>query len=235
MKLTDDDIKSIQTLGHYFARVPKEQIAALINRIFKSIDENHGIITEDTHSDIREVGISATTIIRNHYTAEYGFVYLYEKFVDALADYLRGKKVLSVMSGPCTLECHLKLRGVDIISTDSGEWYCIPKYCAWLSDSLSVEMVDAVTAVHQYGNDVDYVLCSWPPYNEGSAYDTIVAMRETNPNLTMIYIGEDMGGCCADNDFFLTVSDDIVDEKIEHLQDLFKQFWAIHDEIRFFK
>ena len=44
-----------------------------------------------------------------------------------------------------------------------------------------------------------------------------------------------MGGCCADNDFFLTVSDDIVDEKIEHLQDLFKQFWAIHDEIRFFK
>lgn len=174
-------------------------------------------------------------IIRDHYTAEYGFVYLYEKFIDALAEYLRGKKVLSVMSGSCTLERHLKLRGVDIISTDSGEWYGIPKYCAWSKDSLSVEMVDAVTAVHQYGNNVDYVLCSWPPYNERSAYDTIVAMRETNPNLTMIYIGEDMGGCCADDDFFWTVSDDIVDDEIEHLQGLFKQFWAIHDSIRFFK
>ena len=235
MKLTDDDIKSIQTLGHYFARVPKEQITALTNRIFKSIDENHGIVTEDTHSDILDVGTSANMIIRDHYTAEYGFVYLYEKFIDALAEYLRGKKVLSVMSGSCTLERHLKLRGVDIISTDSGEWYGIPKYCAWSKDSLSVEMVDAVTAVHQYGNNVDYVLCSWPPYNERSAYDTILAMRETNPNLTMIYIGEDMGGCCADDDFFWTVSDDIVDDEIEHLQGLFKQFWAIHDSIRFFK
>lgn len=59
MKLTDDDIKSIQTLGHYFARVPKEQITVLTNRIFKSIDENHGIVTEDTHSDILDVGTSA--------------------------------------------------------------------------------------------------------------------------------------------------------------------------------
>lgn len=235
MKLTDDDIKWIQTLGHYSARISKEQIADFINRIFKSIDDNHGIITEDTYSDIRDAGTSANTIIRDHYTEEYGFVYLYEKFVDALAEYLRGKKVLSVMSGPCILERHLKLRGVDIISTDSGEWYGIPEYCAWLSDSLSVEMIDAVTAVHQYGNNVDYVLCSWPPYNERAAYDTIIAMRETNPNLTMIYIGEDMGGCCADDDFFRTVSDDIVDEQIEHLQDLFKRFWAIHDEIRFFK
>ena len=236
MKLTDDDIKYIQTLGNYTARIPKEQIIGLIDQIFKSIDENHGIITEETHSDILDAGIGANMVIRDHYTSEYGFVYLHEKFVDALADYLRGKRVLSVMSGSCTLESHLKLRGVDIISTDSGEWYGIPEYCTWHRDSLSVEMIDAVTAIHQYGNDVDYVLCSWPPYNERGAYDTIVAMRETNPNLTMIYIGEDMGGCCADNDFFNAAEDgEIVDDEIAHLQSLFKKFWSIHDSIRFFK
>lgn len=236
MQLELEEIRYMQTRTWMTSSIPKDIMVEFVTQIFESIDAHRGIITEDTHLDIKKTGIGVDGIIRDHYTREYGFVYLYEKFVNDLAEYLKGKKVLSIMSGSCTLEKHLKDRGVDIICTDSGEWYDIPEYREWTRNTIPVEMLDAVEAIHKYGNDVDYVLCSWPPYNESGAYDAIRAMKETNPNLTMIYIGEGAGGNCADNDFFNTVTDmEIYNKDVEHLQSLFKRFYGIYDSIMFFK
>ena len=236
MQLELEEIRYMQTSTWMAPSISKDIIVEFVMQIFESIDTHRGIVTEDTHLDIKKTGIGVNSIIRDHYTRQYGFVYLYEGFVNALAEYLKGKKVLSIMSGSCTLEKHLKDRGVDIICTDSGEWYDIPEYREWTRNTIPVEMLDAVEAIHKYGNDVDYVLCSWPPYNESGAYDAIRAMKETNPNLTMIYIGEGAGGNCADNDFFNTVTDmDIYNKDVEHLQSLFKRFYGIYDSIMFFK
>ena len=237
MQLELEEIRYMQTRTWMTSSISKDIMVEFVMQILESIDAHHGIITEDTHLDIKKTGIGVDSIIRDHYTREYGFVYLYEKFVNDLAEYLKGKKVLSIMSGSCTLEKHLKDRGVDIICTDSGEWYDIPEYREWTRNTIPVEMLDAVEAIHKYGNDVDYVLCSWPPYNESGAYDAIMAMREaTNPNLTMIYIGEDVGGCCADNDFFKAVCEtEISTPETDYLQDTFKRFYGIYDTIRFFK
>ena len=238
MQLELDEIRYMQTRTWLSSSISKDVVVEFVMQIFESIDTLCGIITEDTHLDIKKIGIGVDFdfIIRDHYTRQYGFVYLYEGFVNALAEYLKGKKVLSIMSGSCTLEKHLKDRGVDIICTDSGEWYNIPEYREWTRNTIPVEMLDAVEAIHKYGNDVDYVLCSWPPYNESGAYDAIMAMRETNPNLTMIYIGTGILGCCADNDFFKAVYEtEISTPETDYLQDTFKQFYGIHDTIRFFK
>lgn len=239
MQLELDEIRYMQTRTWLSSSISKDVVVEFVMQIFESIDTLCGIITEDTHLDIKKIGIGVDFdfIIRDHYTRQYGFVYLYEGFVNALAEYLKGKKVLSIMSGSCTLEKHLKDRGVDIICTDSGEWYNIPEYREWTRNTIPVEMLAAVEAIHKYGNDVDYVLCSWSPYNESGAYDAIMAMREVaNPNLTMIYIGEDILGCCADNDFFKAVYETgISTPETDYLQDTFKQFYGIHDMIRFFK
>lgn len=171
MQLELDEIRYMQTSTWMSSSISKDVIVEFVMQIFESIDIHRGIITEDTHLDIKKTGIGVNSIIRDHYTRQYGFVYLYEGFVNALAEYLKGKKVLSVMSGSCTLEKHLKDRGVDIICSDSGEWHNIPEYKTWAGNDLTVEILDAVEAIHKYGNDVDYVLMSWPPYNERGAYD----------------------------------------------------------------
>lgn len=128
MQLELEEIRYMQTRTWMTSSIPKDIMVEFVTQIFESIDTHHGIITEDTHLDINKTGIGVDSIIRDHYTREYGFVYLYEKFVNDLAGYLKGKKVLSIMSGSCTLEKHLKDRGVGIICTDSGEWYDIPEY-----------------------------------------------------------------------------------------------------------
>ena len=37
---------------------------------------------------------------------------------------------------------------------------------------------------------------------DDNAYKCLMAMREVNPKCRMIYIGEDMGGCTANDKFF---------------------------------
>ena len=80
-----------------------------------------------------------------------------------------------------------------------------------------IEVMDAIDAIKKFGKEVEFIIMSWPPYNEPIAYEVLKTMREVNPNLKLIFIGEDYGGCTADDNFFDNVKEIEDKEIINHL------------------
>lgn len=203
----------------------EEQLGSIFNK------KGH-IVTPGTE---RVNHLSKVTLFRSVYTRLYGFVALTDRFVEELAKFLKGKSVVSVMSGSCTLEKHLIDRGVTVICSDTDEWTkqddpYYRKWCTWKRKYPDMLELDASEAIRQYGEKADYVLMSWPPYATPAAKEALEAMRETNPDLTMIYIGEDAGGNCANDEFF-EAADFIEDKDFESVQNAFRSFAGIHDSI----
>lgn len=82
--------------------------------------------------------------------------------------------------------------GVNVVAYDNGEDKYIGGY--YPVEEAGIEMV----AFHQ---DKALFLC-WPPYDTSMAYDCVSKYKGN----TLIYIGEDFGGCNANDDFFHFVS-----------------------------
>lgn len=139
-----------------------------------------------------------------------GFAFLAEVWVDPLAKWIGNRKCLEVMAGSGSLSKCLQDRGVSCIATDiiHDDYY---RSHPWNDNRWTdIEVLSAVDAIQKYGKDTDIIIMSWPPYMREDATETLLAMREVNPNAVMIYIGEGEGGCTADDSFF---------ENIEYLED----------------
>lgn len=109
------------------------------------------------------------------------FQYLNVEFVEALAQYLRGKgRVLEVGAGDGWLAQALRNRGVSIIATDDGSMRIKPV--------TPVECLDYRKAIQKFQPDL--ILCSWMPLRE----DWTPSFREAVDEYVLI--GED-GGCCG--------------------------------------
>lgn len=129
-----------------------------------------------------------------------GYALIYDEWIKELATFIGSKKVLEVMSGTGALAATLRSHGVDIKCTDNRSWdVAQPDKC---SPWCEVEELDCIEAVNKYGADVDFILMSWPPYDEPQANQVLLEMRKVNPNCRLIYIGESYGGCTADDEFF---------------------------------
>ena len=172
-------------------------------------------------------GIWDTTGYRGKYCAKYGFVLLSKELIDALVEYLHDKKVLSVMSGSGYLEKHLKDNGVDIIATDDYSW-CNrrPNYFNDAKEN-GVEDMDAVEAVNKYGDWADIILLCWP-YMDDGAYNVLMEMRN-HPDTIMLYEGEDIGGCTANDEFFLEADYGTHDPAIYKINSSLPRWSGIHD------
>ena len=224
-----------------------------VEPLYQTVKASDGIIPEDlfdeeqlgsifnkkghiiTPGSERVNHLSKVTLFRSVYTRLYGFVALTDRFVEELAKFLEGKTVLSVMSGSCTFEKHLIDHGVTVICSDTDEWAkqddpYYRKWCTWKRKYPDMLELDASEAIRQYGEKSDYVLMSWPPHESDAAEKALGAMRETNPNLTMIYIGEDAGGNCANDEFF-DIARNIEDKTFAPVQNAFRSFAGMHDNI----
>lgn len=143
-------------------------------------------------------------------------------WIKELVPMLQGKKCLEIMSGSGMLAKAFQEEGIPVIATDSKEWGIDDCWC-------EVETLNASAAVSKYGKIMDYIICSWPPYNSSIATETLLSMRTLNPNCRLIYIGE-IGGCCGTADF----SDICVIENNDFVTNANKEFkhWGgIHDKI----
>lgn len=150
------------------------------------------------------------------------------------------------MCGSGMLSKALKTCGVDIMPTDSNSWAKradenpeIFKPNAWLKEPFTeIEEIDAIEAIKKYGENVGFVIVSWP-YMDNVCYNALQTMRNVNPKCKMIYIGEGYGGCCA-SDMFFDTFDELYD--IEHvgyeeysklpisrINKIYKQWAGIHD------
>lgn len=193
-------------------------------------DKKGHIVTPDSD---RVNHLSKVTMFRSVYTRLYGFVALTDLFVDELAKFLKGTTVLSVMSGSCTLEKHLINKGIKVVCSDTNEWAEQEDkyYQRWKCRCPNMLKLDAAEAIRCCGKKADFVLMSWPPYKSSAAKEALEAMREVNPDLIMIYIGEDAGGNCANDEFF-DIARNIEDKTFAPVQNAFRSFAGMHDYIR---
>lgn len=175
---------------------------------------------------------------RRDITKVVGFTLITDNLLYNLSSLLYGNKCLEIMAGNGSLSKGLQDYGVDITPTDN---YSMEDYFdknMW----TDVENIDAVDAIIKYGKDVQFVLCSWIPYYQPIGYEAIKKLYEVNPNAIFIYIGEEQGGCTADDNFFKYSSEISISERIdidnsllEKIEKSLKNWHGINAKIKFMR
>ena len=148
------------------------------------------------------------------------------QWVKPLVEWMGDRKCLEVMAGRGWLSLALQSLGVNIIATDNYSWI---RERHWDEPVTEVEELDSVEAVKKYGKDIDLLIISWP-YMDDIAYKTIKKLHEVNPDVQIIYIGENMGGCTADDEFFEHFRE-INNEEFKKVVGKFQSWWGLHDYI----
>lgn len=165
-------------------------------------------------------------VFRSVFVKFFGFTMFSKQWINPLVDFLKDKKVLEVMSGNGLLSCILQKKGVQIVTTDNNSWNWKYKYC-------DIENIDCLKAIEKYGKDVDYVLMSWPEMND-TAYNVLTKVKEINPKIQIIYIGEGYCGCTA-NELFFDNAIVVEDESFKQVQSGYIPWDCLHDYIELFE
>ena len=149
-------------------------------------------------------------------------------WINPLADYLKGKKVLDVMAGNGLISLCLKHLGVDVDACDRaiGEDNEYTNYRCWDFPIISGEKY--IEDQKEKGIVYDTILMIWPEYDgDGSDKKICDLFLESNPNGEIIFIGEDAGGCTGSDAFFDSYELDWIFE----LSNYYTPDWGIHDGI----
>jgi len=105
-------------------------------------------------------------------------------------------------------------------------FYCIDDF-SWEYKQNSrlphVKKHDSIKFTKEH-TEIDLFILSWP-YMDQNAFEIWQAI---NSGTYLLYIGEDYGGCTADDNFFKATSKWVVEDKWE-LYKTFISFWGVHD------
>lgn len=162
---------------------------------------------------IRELYLENSFVAYNH---EF-MVALWE-----LCQALEIKRVSEVLCGTGWLSHWMKKYNIPVKhSVDNKTW---PRYNGKQFLRL-VKRMDAVKHVKRC-RKVDMFVMSWP-YMDPVAAEVWKAMK---PGAYLLYIGEDLGGCTADDEFFRITEGCVIEtNETNMLEDAFVRFWGIHD------
>ncbi len=158
-----------------------------------------------------------------------GYANLNFQFTKALAEKMEGKKSLEIMAGNGLLSYMLMEDGIDTFATDiapdkSNEYISMRNgnYC-------DIKKLDAISAVKKYGQNMDYLLCSWPPQGEEEVLHALETFTKMKKHAILIYIGEWKGGFNATDEFFQRLE---IVEKMEEVNALHINHFGANDVIR---
>lgn len=165
---------------------------------------------------------------RDCYVHRYSFPLMTKEVVEDMANYLHNHKVLEVCCGSGYISKCIKDADptIDIICTDNLKWESMNDFTYWQNHFMEIENIDALDAIDKYGDQVDYVLLSWPEFNK--PIGTKILQRCLEKNISMIYIGEDWGGCTANNEFFELID---INCNTYRISINYVPFCGIHDDI----
>ncbi|MCM1440205.1 MAG: hypothetical protein NC131_13530 [Roseburia sp.] len=172
---------------------------------------------------------------RDQYVSKYCFPLITVEALDELAMDIcnvlseTGKsKVLEVCCGSGYLGSLLKIKGIDIVCTDNHNWRDDERRNKkfFRTAYTDIEELDAVEAVEKYHDDIGCVILSWPEYESDLAEKVLRKCLEYG--ISMIYIGEDLGGCTADDGFFNLIEEECDEIMIVHS---YVQFDGMHDYV----
>ena len=160
------------------------------------------------------VDMCLENINRSEFVRHYCYTIPTPSLLEKIAQY---GPILEVASGGGYFAYMLKQMGVDIIATDklaladnhyqNFEWH-------------ATEQIEAIVALKKYPDRT--ILLSWPCYMSIWAYNLIKKVQ----NQTVIYIGEEKYGCCAENKFF-----NYLDKHFEIVEEIPTVIWrGLHDK-----
>ena len=130
------------------------------------------------------------------------------------------------MCGSGALSFALRSCGTSIIATDDHSWE--KNYPDWFQAPWTeIEKLDCLQAIEKYGRQTDLLLCSWP-YRDDYCYQALLKMREVNPSMKMIYIGEPAGQATASDQFF-DAMEEVDDDSFYAAVASFLPAYTIHD------
>ena len=210
-----------------------EDLKRVKNPVYRKQIENmvlSKVIPEDYPKEISVLFSFEYNIMgyRDAYTKYCSWCLVSKSWIRILAELLRGKKCIEIMAGKGLISYALQQEGVNIKASDDCSWGTPVKY-------TDVETKDAVEAIRDE-KELDYVLCSWPPYDEYDICEVAKIMALKHPKAKLIYIGEEYG-CNAPDEFFNIVS--LCEGKdgkiVERANERFMQFGGIHDYIALYK
>lgn len=145
-------------------------------------------------------------ILRRELQHEGMYAHVNWKWVNPFVEWINGRRVLEIMSGPGHLAKALREKGVNVTATDSHSYIIathnpnatgIIKGDKW-QFVTHVERLGANRAIAKYGKWCDVLLVSWPYMND-AAYYALKAINRVNPNALVVYIGEWRGWTGSDN------------------------------------
>lgn len=164
----------------------------------ESILEN---IKENTYGNQLTISYQPSFLyLQERYREIYGWSIIDEHSLELIKNHIIGKKTLEISCGKGFWTYCLRLLGCDIIATD-----LFTQESSW----ITVEELDAVSAVKKYNGECSVLFCSWPDYEKEYAYEAVSKFTGD----TIIYIGEGKYGSCATKSFF-----DYIDQYYKKLE-----------------
>lgn len=164
--------------------------------------------------------------IIDYYKRNISYSVLTRQFIDILYDLLKdSKNVIELYAGKGMISYQLREKGLKLKAYDNMTWFGDNDIYTDIIDS------DALEAVLNYKEPIDYCIISWCPYEDPIIENVVDALKENNPNVTIIWIGESYGGCCGSDEFFHKIYS-IADEKFYckiYNTDAFPNFMGYHD------
>jgi len=159
-----------------------------------------------------------------------GFVSPTLEWTRALKNIIQNRKVLEVGAGTGLVAKYLDAVGVDIIATDDYSWYENDEVGEGWKLYYDVEKIDFKDAIGKYR--ADFLLLCWPMYGNSLAKEAAEFFTELNPNGLIIYIGEGLDGCTADDEFHNGI------EEVNDLREVnvvYPQWTGLHDYVSLVK
>lgn len=197
---------------HYHNRLALEENSDAFNKMiphYKSMMDT-GLIDDVLMQEMQKakhqfstetVPHTFTMMLREGFTAQYGFVLLNNKLLDVMAEFLANKNIVEVGAGSGFLSSQLQAKNLDIIPVDAHD--LSTSHYGFNHFHTNIIIEDAVQ--HLQKNHYDTVIMSWPCYDSPFAHNVLKNMQVGQQ---LIYIGEGCGGCTADDAFF-----DLLDTK----------------------
>lgn len=146
--------------------------------------------------DMMPSGLSDSSVMRGYFMISQdagSYANVTRMFSESVRDALpEGAVVLDPMAGRGFLAKGLREAGVPTIASDDNSWNL----------SESIERMDALSSLDEYGDKITHLAISWAPY--GSTIDAELGEKISKdyPHVKVLYIGEDEGGCTGSEAFW---------------------------------
>lgn len=165
---------------------------------------------------------------RDYLEDRYGmWAYISAPFIKDLAQFLNGAPTLEVMAGNGTISAGLQELKQPVFATDSKGW--IAENETGKHSATKIEKLDALAAWKKYQDQVKFVIMSWSPDGIPIDWQLLQEMRQTNPDVILICIGEKLGS--SGSKPFWQGAHYVKPKATETLNHHFSHFDLVHDQV----